>query len=496
MTPSEEVREQYAVVDRKGAEIAPRLYQSEKINLACTDTRHALYWEPGSGKTLGSTYWALYKKLTAGVDHWWINMPPILLEQWRQWLSGIVRRDTGKPLSVAVYREDYAVMPKGVARSRLSPKRQRAYLDLNADFILCSYQLFKNDYERIYTHFASKRVGLINDEATAVKNIESDNYGSNSDFINPDGGGARPYMPLTGTPISKPIDSYAYIRLLTGDKIYRNKRAFERLHVEDFDPYDRPVAYKNLDIMGENMKVQSSRILRREVQAELPPVIHTVIPYTLAPAHMELYNRIVKERLVEFEHGGVIDAVSAQKLRMTLQQVVVNWPYFAQEESLRPAILDLIEETLEEIGSRKLVVVANFRRSNAYLLDQLKAYGAVAIYGDVSAKDRQLALTNFLQNDGCRTIIIHPDAAGYGVDGLQHVCSEMLFAEAPSHAMPFGQVVARLDRDGQLSPINCRIAVAQRTSQVRLFRMLLDNDELVNSVQGGYQDLKDSVYGN
>lgn len=505
MTPSEEVREQYVIVDRHGKEMLPRLYQSEKIDLACEDLRHALYWEPGSGKTLGATYWALYNKLANGYGQFVINMPPILLEQWRQFLSSIRKRSTGEPLRVTAYNESYAEIPPDVKRSwqlpdgkrkTLEATKQRLYLDLNADFILCSYGLFKNDYERIYTHFEGKRVGLVNDEATAVKNIESDNHQSNKDFAGSSEKKLRPYMPLTGTPLTKPTDAYAYVRLLTGKKIYRNKRAFEKLHVEEFDAYDRPIAFKNLDLMGENMKVQSSRILRREVQSQLPPVIHTVVPYLLADAHLELYNRIAREKLIEFDHGGVIDAISANKLRSTLQQIVVNWPYFGQDEKLRPAVLDLIEETLEEIGQKKLVIVANFRRSNGYLLEQLKStYGAVAIYGDVSSRDRQLALTKFLHSDACRAIILHPEAAGYGVDGLQHVCSEMLFVEAPTIAPPFHQVIARLDRDGQVSPINCRIAVAQKTSQVRLFRNLLENDEMINSVQGGYQDLKDSVYG-
>jgi hypothetical protein len=477
MTPHEEVRGQFVFVDRFGREMDLRPYQVEKVNLAGVDARHALYWEPGSGKTFGATHWALYRRMIDGTRQWWINMPPILLEQWQQWLTSIRDRRTGEPLKALVYAGSPQV------RKNLSFEQH--------DFILCSYGLFKNDYERIYTWFEGRKVGLLNDEATAIKNIESDNHGSNKDFAE-----RRPYMPLTGTPLSKPMDAYAYIKLLTGKALYRNKRAFEKLHVEEFDAYDRPTAYKNLDLLGENMKVQSSRILRREVQAQLPPVIYSVIPYVLADRHIELYNRLAREKLVELESGGVIDANSAQKLRMTLQQIVVNWPYFGQDDSLRPAILDLIEEALEEIGQKKLVIVANFRRTNAYLLEKLKPYGAVAIYGDVNKSERQSALANFLHNDCCKAIILQPDSAGYGVDGLQHVCSEMLIAEAPSHATPFHQVVARLDRDGQLDPINCRIAVAQRTSQVRLFRNLLDNDQLVNTVQGGYQDLKDSVYGN
>ena len=71
----------------------------------------------------------------------------------------------------------------------------------------------------------------------------------------------------------------------------------------------------------------------------------------------------------------------------------------------------------------------------------------------------------------------------------------MLFLEAQTVAPPFYQVAARLDRDGQKRPVNCMIGVANRTEQARIFERPLENDETVNSVQGGYQDLKDAIYG-
>jgi hypothetical protein len=72
----------------------------------------------------------------------------------------------------------------------------------------------------------------------------------------------------------------------------------------------------------------------------------------------------------------------------------------------------------------------------------------------------------------------------------------MLIVEAPTTAPPFWQVVARLDRDGQKDPVNCRIAIADKTVQVRMFKNLLANDAQINAVQRGYQDLKDAVLGN
>lgn len=71
----------------------------------------------------------------------------------------------------------------------------------------------------------------------------------------------------------------------------------------------------------------------------------------------------------------------------------------------------------------------------------------------------------------------------------------MIFLEAPTTAPPFHQTVARLDRNGQKNPVNCRVAIADKTLQIRMFRKLLTNDATINAVQGGYQDLKDAIFG-
>ena len=125
----------------------------------------------------------------------------------------------------------------------------------------------------------------------------------------------------------------------------------------------------------------------------------------------------------------------------------------------------------------------------------MKDYGAVAVYGEVSKTNKDKAIQRFIEDPSCRVIMLQPAAAGRGVDGLQAVCSEMLILEAPTTAPPFHQVVARLDRDGQTKPVNCRIAIASGTVQVRMFRKLLNNDETVNAIQGGYRDLKEAIFG-
>jgi hypothetical protein len=471
MTPYETVREQYAFP------FEFRHYQIEEFNFLAQYDRAGYYWDPGTGKTAGSTHHALYWKLTAGIEQWVFVLPnEILLLQWKRWLEKVKRTSDDQPVSVSVY---------------YGTPKQRKEVSLDSEFILTTMGVFKNDFDSLYETFKDRKVGGAVDEATSVKNTKSDNHKAIKLFFE-----NRPLLLLTGSPLAKPGDGYAYIRLLTGNKIYRNQRHFDQLHVLDVDDYGNVKKWANLDLLAQNMKVQTSRIIRRQVRSELPALTYVPIPYELEPAHLKLYKRLAEEKLVELEHGGEINALSEQRLRAMLQQIVCNWAHFEQNPDRRPAVLKVVENTFEEIGpGKKLMIVANFQMTNRYLLERLKPYGAVAIYGEVSPKDKQEAIAKFVEDDRCQCILVQPQAAGMGVDGLQHVCSDALVVEAPPLALHFHQTIARLDRDGQENPVVCRIAIAQQTIQVRLFRDLLNNDAMVNSIQGGFEDLRDAIYG-
>lgn len=478
MTPYEAVREEFEFP----FELYP--FQIKTLNQYSSDNPQELDWhyeriglydEAGAGKTATISHWMFHKSIVLGTRHWVLVMPPILIPQWARWLEKIRSRRTGLSPTVTQYTGTPA---------------QRKALDLGANFVLMSYGLLKNDFDRIAGFYANRAMGVMCDEAHAVKNIASQTHKAVRDLAE-----GRPLALLTGTPLTSPGDAYAYIKLIA-PTIYRNKRQFDNLHIGELDDYNKVVAWKNLELLTNNMKVQTSRTLRREVNLELPKLTYTPLVYDLDPAHLKLYNRIAQEKLVEFEDGREINAISAPALYSALQQIVINWGHFEDDDTKEPAALELIDEVFSEIGpDAKLAVVANFVRSNGYLLGKLQKYGAVALYGEVSTKVKQQAIQRFITDPGCRCIILQPQSAGFGVDGLQKVCSDMLILEAPTTAPPFHQVTARLDRDGQTSPVNCRIAIASKTVQVRMFKSLLNNDETINAIQGGYKDLKDAIYG-
>ncbi|UCV26728.1 SNF2-related protein [Ferribacterium limneticum] len=448
-------------------------FQQDVMNELAPKPAAGYYMDPGTGKTATSTHAALFKGLTTDVEHVIVVMPPILLNTWSRWLNKVKFKDTGEPIDYLRYRG--------------TPKQRKA-MDLRHDFVLMSLAIFKKDYKRICATFNHTRVVLIVDEATSVKGISSDNHEKVYEFTRD-----QDILLLTGTPLNSPKDVYGYCKF-TAPKVYRNLHHFENVHVADRDFHDNITEWRHLDLLKENFELNSKRILKEDVLTNLPAPIFSPIYYDLDPKHLALYRKLAEEQLLQFKDGSKLDATSVQALYHNLQQIILNWDHFAQDESCVSAGYEVLEETMEELGDKgKLVVLANYRLTNRRLVERLKKYGGVAVYGDVPAKQQERAVDTFLGSDKCRVIQIQPTSGGYGIDGLQEVCNNVLALEIPVTPKDFTQAVARVYRDGQRLATVVRIAVAEKTLQVRKLEQLLDKDELVNKVQTNYQDLREAL---
>jgi SNF2 family DNA or RNA helicase len=468
-TPHELVTAKY------GFPFKARPLQIEPIDRLAPLSRSGWWAEVGTGKTYMSTVVALYKNEIGETDQWFVLVPPILIPQWHKWLT---KKVTGTS----------AVMYRG------TPK-QRKELPLNADFIIMSMQVFKNDFDYLSKMFEHRKVGGLVDEATSIKNVKSQNHKRTRDFFT-----GRDLLLLTGTPLSTPGDAYAYIKLLA-PAIYRNQRHFESLHVEERDYFDNITRWGNLDFLHENMLVNSMRMLKREAMPYLKDPLYDTIEYELDPAHMALYKKLADEQLLILEDGGKIDATTVQKLYNALQQIVCNPWHFSGDETMLSAAHELLDQVVDELAmgdpehGRKLIIFSKYKMTNRGLLQYLQPYGFVGFYSEISQRQQEINKERFIDDPNCWGVVGNPQSAAYGTDGWQAVCSDMLFLEAPTVAKDFNQAVGRIDRDGQLVRPHIRIAQALGTIQNRLYNRLLKNDHLVNQVQGGWRDLRDAVYG-
>lgn len=464
MTPFEKVLQHYTFPPY----IVPKPLQIETINELAPLPNSGEWLDMGTGKTFCSTACSLFHKIEYG-HQTIVVMPPVLVPQWAKWLRSI---------TPALRVTEYVGTPT-----------QRAKLSLDADFVLVGVQIFKRDIERFTRHFAGRPKTVTVDEATIICNIGSANHQTVYDFSI-----GNHQILLSGTPANNPMDAYGLIKF-TAPGTYRNKKQFENIHVESRDFYDRPNKFKELDLLYANLARNSKRILYEDMYKDIEQPLYSPIDYDLDPAHYKLYRRLAEEELLKLPDGGKIDGTTANKLRHALGQIVVNWEHFSGVSGNVSNAIHLVEEKLEELGTGKLVVFADYKLTVRACMKHLKKYGVVSVNSEVSNTEKQDNIARFINDPKCRVIVIQFKSGGYGLDGLQHVCNHMLFLEPCLQPRDFHQCVARLKRTGQTKRVMVMMAIARGTTQPRGFKILLENDTLVNQVIRTAGELREMIYG-
>ncbi len=444
--------------------------QVEDVEINYVYDRVGLFNEVGTGKTATATALALAWDHDINV----ILVPPILQVQWAKWLRSL--KNAG---DVLVYNEPAA--------------KRRSHVFGAYRWVVMTIQIFKNDFEHIRRQLTSKSLVLVVDEAHCIKNVGTSNHKKVREMA-----AGQKLVLATGTPVAFPGDAYSYVRLKT-PPVYRSQAHFENLHVAKRDFFGNVEEWQNLELLNQNLMLQSSRRLSREVLKHLKDPNFIPIHYDLAPEHFALYKQLADEQLLLLPDGAKIDATSAGRLYNALQQIVCNWEHFSGDPDCRAKVFDLVDAVADEIdlmnpASSKLIVFTYCVMTSRAMAKHLEKYGAVACYSEISQKAQAANLKRFLEDPTCRILVAQPGSAGVGWNA-QDVCWEVLFVEEPVSPTQFVQAVGRVDRDGQKRMPNIRLGIAQGTIQVRLHQNLLVKDHLANKVQGGYKDLQDAIHG-
>ena len=447
-------------------ELAP--LQTEDIDKAAWSERFLFAYEVGVGKTVVSTVVATMWN----TDHTVIVVPPILNDQWKIWLQSV-----GQP-DVCIY--------EGTKRTTDM---------LNHRWVVMSHAIFRNDFTKILHFFAGKDVSLIVDEAQALKSVSSKLFRCANQFI----GQRRKLLLLTGTPTSKPQDTYSYIKLKT-PSIYRSMAHWESLHVAERDIFGSVSKFKNIKLLRSNFELQAVQRTKEEVFGFNLDPIYQPIKYKLSAKHQKLYERLAEEQLLLLPNGDKIDATTSQRLRNALQQIVVNLADYSGKPDDRSTAYDLIDQTIEEVDpmdkkKSKLAIWTNYKKTTKAVTEYLQAkfgeQAVVAAYGD---SDSKAAVKAIMEDEDCRILVVHPRSGGVGLN-LQHVCWENLLLETPTSPIEVRQLIGRTSRVGAKHKATFRIGQAIGTMQAGLFEALLSNDDVVSKVEWDKKSLRDEIFG-
>lgn len=447
-------------------ELAP--LQKQDIVTASTAGAFGLFYEVGVGKTVVSTMVAkLWNR-----DHTVIVCPPILKDQWAEWLLSIGEKDV--------------IIFEGARRT---PDM------LDHKWVVMSHAIFRDSALTLTNFYKKKDYCLLVDEAQWIKNPASKLYKEVKKFVTPD----KNILMLTATPTTKPQDTFTYMKLKS-PLLYRSYGHWQNIHVAQTDVFGTITKYANIEMLAENFALEAIVRTKEEVFGHDVRPIYQPIVYKLSTKHQNLYNKLAEEQLLLLPGGNKIDATSAQRLRHALQQIVVNFSNFSGNDKDVSAAFEIVDNTIEEVDPinkerSKLIIWTNYRATSAsvtkYLVDKFGARAVVAAYGGV---DSAKSIDAIMNDPECRILVAQPRSCGAGLN-LQHVCSENLFLEMSTSPMEMKQAMGRTDRIGQKVRPTFRFAQALGTVQISLFSDMLKNDDLTSQVERTPKTLRDEIFG-
>jgi SNF2 family DNA or RNA helicase len=438
-------------------------YQVDDVNRFAKLRTCGVYWDMGLGKTNCATMLGVYKLLN-GFNSCIILCPASLITQWVEWLESL-------DLAVTDYRG--------------SPKK-REKIDFDSDFIVMSPQIFQNDYEKFK---GLKDIYYIVDEATnlcshnnIIFKLLRGGIVKKTQKIKLSHGTIIPITKdyryekimhdcclLTGTPLSgDPIAAYGLISI-TSPEAYPNYGNFYRKHVLAEDNFGSPVAFKDLDVLHDNL-VENAEIREVSDHLDMPEKVVKVVKYDLSPAHMKLYRKLIQEQLLVLEDGSVIDATEATKLfHMSQQFIFCPLEFKGKVEGLE--VLDSLVK-----ATKTRILFNNYIATNELMMER---YDAGGCFGSVSRKDKDRYVEEFKAGD-LDTITIHPKSGGYGLNLFN--CNQVIFPEMPLAPRDYKQCLARSWRQGQTKTVVITILVARKTIQESLLRNTMKRDDVVSKV--------------
>lgn len=477
-----------------GFPLDPRPYQRNEVNRLGESDPHlnGLWWEVAVGKTLGAMLLTCNLRVLGG--HTTVLLvPPIILSQWFRTLQSI------KGLKFQLY-------------DGTPVQRRKFHWHPDTAVFLMTHRIFTLDFDLIVNALGNRPLHVLVDEAQHLKNPSSLLY-KGVRYIQ-DISKINGNTLLSGTPVSKVEDSYAYISLLAPGA-YRSLNHFKSVHEDEIDFFGKVISWRDTERIQRWMQHNSSKVLKREVLPFLPKMLMHDYRYDLEPKHRKLYERLVEQQLlVTADEGRIIDATVGPRLVQQLQQIVMNYHHFAgtspETDKTKVNGLEVLRDFYEQIGRRKMLVYCNYKMTIESVVRYLKSHGitALVVNGEVSKPQQQVHIEQFIVDPQVKALVMNPESGGVGVDGLQDVCSSAIFLEFPKTPQLLAQAAGRLERPKsqryeQLStrlqdkdePSTVWVCAANGTVQASRVIHAKKQDSMVQAIHSTYADLKKMLLG-
>lgn len=244
---------------------------------------------------------------------------------------------------------------------------------------------------------------------------------------------------LSGTPISTNLENlYTQLNLVdpvkfTTEKEYKNKYCtyiLKKIHARGktirFNEL-QPPTQQQIQLLKNDMKDDVYFVSKEVVYAHLPETTYVEVPYS------ENYNDMRNEinALISYSDDSSKAKATFADAMLKLGEIKLDFT------------VDFCKQ-LNDVDDRKVCIVAYNRSIVEELNNRLKS-SSVFFYGGMKDSERQKAVSEFINNPEIKFFIMNSNTIT-GLDGLNTVCSTIVFCQIPYTWSVFSQCVGRVKR--------------------------------------------------
>ena len=283
---------------------------------------------------------------------------------------------------------------------------------------------------------------------------------------------------LSGTPIENKVDNLWHPVKLIDPLIFPSKWDFRKRYCGLRDvPYGCGKAWDGATNIGElNSILTDSIMIRRlktDVLKDLPALTTTTVPIEID--NQKEYIK-ARDNFVEWLVENEKDATKASVLTQ-----IEPLKQLAALGKMKQG-LDYIDNLVESTGK---VVIMCTHKSVIGELEKRYKKKCVKVDGSVTGTKRQKAIDDFMNNDSVEVFLGNIIASGTGIDGLQRVCSNIVFFEYPWNPSQYAQARDRINRIGQKSKVSVWNLVSKDTIEEDILAILDSKQKIFDELIDG-----------
>lgn len=369
---------------------------------------------------------------------------------------------------------DWSTIPRGTLASYPVTSGRSGVSD-GAHYVIVSYDLLRNPGIHAALRAIKWDLGIFDEghylktpDAQRTRAVFSGGTVGSKFYDNGLSKNIGKMVAMTGTPLpNRPREAYTLARGLNWESIdYLSWDAF----LNRFNPSVMMQTGHNVEAKGRlpelNARLRCNLMVRRLKKDVLPQLPDKRYEMAYIEPDGAIRKILAREALIEFDPQDLFSS------DFTLDGTPISTLRREMGEAMVPRVLEYIKYLFDIVEHPKLIIYGHHRSVIAALMEGLQKYKPVVHQGGMSDKAKDAAKMQFIHMPTCRAFVAQLDTME-GVDGLQGVCSDGVFAEPAWTPGRNEQCVDRMHRIGQHDNVIAHFLLVEGSFNERVLNVVL-----------------------